>query len=400
MFSASILLFCFGGLWGMYIGRLLMGFFAEYCHVIAHWMLYQIALPQHREAAIATMMITMAGYSLSFSYFSYLDNGGYWMWRIVNSGPVVLLILMVLVDLTLLKDVNGFDYLLSIKSKEEVLKQLSTYYEKGTAKLMLEDSKGRHAQQNNQEILDLGQESEESSSVDQKLTLWQKIKKKRNQILNCSVIAICLKLGLSDPFISNHAFIGSHVLQNKQEVQASKLMMFYSSIAFLITSIMIPIFKLNKKRKALFISSLLTCCLCLMVCGLGYKFEQLWLVRTTFIPVMVSNGFLYNSYFLYLADICSPQVIAIPLICLRIMAGSTQYLFPVYMSFEDSSMRKIAWRFHFLAVVGLVSTVVAHLVMIETDGLAPSEIEAKVNGLDSGRRRTELRDREAMEINQ
>ena len=387
LFGASILLFCYGGFWGMYIGRVLMGFFAEYGHVIAHWMLYQIALPQHREAAIATMMMSMAMYAITFSYFSYLDKGGYWSWRIVNSGPAVLLIIMVFVDITLLRNVNGFDYLLKNNSEEEVIEQLSTYYEKGTAKMLIEENKSRQSQKNHQqELLDLEEQSSADSTKANELTLWERIQKKSNQILNCTIVGICFMLALSDPFLANHAFIGSHLLKNEQHVKASKLMMFYSSIAFFLTSIMLPIFRLNKKRKILLISSLLVCSLCLMVCGLGYKFEQLWLVRTTFVPVAVANGFLYTSYYLYLADICSPGVISIPLVFFRLMAVLTQYLFPVYMSFEDSTMSKISWRFQFLAAVSVVSAVVAHFVMIETDGLTPAEIEKKVSWMGSSRR--------------
>ena len=389
MFAVSILLFCFGGFWGMYLGRILMGFFAEYSHVYAHWMIYQIALPQHREAAVATMMISMSFYMTGFCYFSYLDGGGHWTWRVVNSVPAVMLILMVFVDFTLLRNVNGFEYLLQNMTKKEVIEQLSTYFEEGTAELMLLNNQVRKPRLQNRGIEVLSEESNREEA-----SVWQKIKDKRSQIINCSIIAVCFMFGLSDPFITNSVFIGSHLLVNTKDVKASKLMMFYGSVGFLITSIILPILKLNKKRKLLFILSMLVSPLCYVISALGYKLNQLWLVRSTYIPIAVANGFLYNSYLLYVADLCSMDVISIPLVSLRLILALTQYLLPVFMSFEESDKSQISARFYVLATISGVSTLIAQFVMIETDGLAPDEIEKAVKGHNLGVRSTEIAERD------
>ena len=381
MLAISILLFNFGGIGGMYVARILMGFSGEYSHVSAHWMLYQIAIPQHREAAIATIAISIAVYMMSFSYFSYLDDGGYWTWRLVNSLPALLLILMIVADLTLFRNINGFDYLLKTKSKEDAIKQLSTYYEEETAKMMLRENQERQSQLYTQRI----EHSTEYSNQEGK-SIWFKIKQKRSNIINCIIVAFCLMLAFSDPFMTNFVFIGSHQLGHKDDVKASKMMIFYSSIGSLVTSVILPILKLNQKRKLLLTSNMVFCTLCIVVCGLGYRLKKLWLVRATFIPIAASNGFIYNSFMLYLADLCSMDVISIPLAMHRLILAASQYLFPIYMSFEDSTMSQISWRFFILAAISVLSLVAVQFVMIEPDGLSPFEINKLVKG---GRQRHE-----------
>ena len=375
-FCVSILLFNFAGMWWMTFARVLMGFFSEYCQVTGHWMLYQIALPQHREAAIAMMMVMMSLYMMAFSYLSFLDDGSYWTWRVVNSGPALLLVLMILVDLTLLRNVNGLDYLLQTKTEKEVVNQLSTYYEEETARMMLRENNERQSHRQGQRLEAL----DEERKTFKESSLWERIKAKRNQIIHCSILGLCVVFNFSDSFMSNYVFIGSHILDHQEDVKASKMMIFYSSIGFLVTSIILPILRLNKKRKILLTSNMLVCFLCLVVSGLGYRFGKLWLVRTTFIPVAVSNGFIYNSFLLYLADLCSMDVISIPLALHRLILATTEYSLPVFMSFEETHMAEISFRFFILAAISALCVVVVQFVMFETDGLSPAEITKMFKG--------------------
>ena len=396
IFCVSILLFNFGGMWWMSFARVVMGFFSEYCQVTGHWILYQIALPQHREAAIAMMMVTTSVYMVAYSFFSFLDDGGYWTWRVINSGPALLLVLMILVDLTLLRNVNGLDYLLQTKTQKEVVKQLSTYYEEGTAVMMLRENYERQSHRHHQGLESLNEGGEPFKQI----SLWNKVKAKRSHIVNCTIVAFCFMLCFSDAFITNYVFIGSHILDHKEDVKASKMMVFYSSLGFLVTSILLPILKLNKKRKVLLTSNMFICSLCLVVSGLGYRFGKLWLVRTTFIPMAVANGFIYNSYLLYLADICSMDVISIPLAFHRLIMALTQYLLPVFMNFEESPMSLISLRFFILAAISVLSLVVVQFVMIETDGLSPVEINKLVEGEGKGNFDVELPSRSTQEFSE
>ena len=239
--ASSILLFCYGPFWALFVGRTLMGFFAEFCHVVAHWMIYQIALPQHKELVFACVIVFQSGVALTLTFLSYANNGGFWMWRIVNSVPALLLIALVFIDLDFLKKVNGLDYLLSTKTKEQVLKQLSTYYKKSTSRKILKQFiKGKEAK---------GKAESGGQSL-AKTSLWVKIKVNRAEIVNSTLVAFLGVGSFCDVFFYNGIYIGSHLLSNQEEVKASKQILFLGGIAFFVASVLLMVFKFNKKRKA------------------------------------------------------------------------------------------------------------------------------------------------------
>ena len=301
VFAMGFVLFSFGSLSWMLVGRLLMGGFGEFGHVTGHWMLYQIALPQHKEIAVSFMVIMGAYASVGLTFLSSIDNGGHWTWRFVNASPAVLLTFLILIDLTLLRNVNGFSYLQAEMKKQQVLAQLATYYDRATAEKVLSEYNKRKTEEQLGEIElveQVIQSARGSSSSEKKrnISIFEKFKAKWREVVNSSIMGFLSTMAFSDMMISGGVYFGSHRLENKPLVIESKRMLFYGSIAYLVTSICVPLFNLSKKRKFFMLASQLSCSVCILICAYGYYSKSLWISRMTLIPIAALNGFLYNAF--------------------------------------------------------------------------------------------------------
>ena len=392
VFAAGFVLFSFGSLSWMLVGRLLMGGFGEFCHVTGHWMLYQIALPQHKEIAVSFMVTMGAVASVGLTFLSSIDGGGLWTWRFVNASPAALLVFLVFMDITLLNKVNGFNFLQTKMDREGVVNQLSTFYERKTAERVLDEFNMAKAEEGQVELeLDLG--NEESSKTEEfpapkkkPMPIIEKFSASSWEVINSSIMGFLCILAFSDMMITGGVYFGSHRLENQLEVTQSKQALFYGSIGFLVTSICVPIFNLSKKRKLFMLGSQLSCSLCILLCAYGYYTEKLWISRMTLIPLAALNGFLYNAFWLYCADLCPPELISIPVACMRLTLAAILYIYPYYFDFEKSSKHRIFWRLIISAGISLVSFGLTCFLMIETDGLTKEEVYMKLRGIVNTRR--------------
>ena len=392
IYALSFILFSFGSIRVMIFARFLLGLFGELCHVIAHWMLYQIALPRDKEIAISSILCMQAVAGSTASYFSSFDNGGHWTWRVVNSTPAVLVVVLILVDLTILRKVNGFDYLYRSIKEEEMVDQLATYYQRSTAKVIIEDLK--RAKERKNQLEDSANRvpqprSDGSHPIEGALTrenknprkqILEKMKVSSAELINCSIMGLLMAFTFNDVMLTGAVYFGSHKLGNRQDVKLSKQAMSYGTSAYLITSFLVPVLKLNKKRKLLMLSSQITCSACIFITAAAYFTKKLWIARMTIIPVSILNGFIFNAIYLYTVDICHPGLISIPFMFLRLATAIVMYAYPYFFDYENSTKRQLFWRLLVMGCVSLVSVGVSSWWMIETDGLSKAEIRVRLRG--------------------
>ena len=381
----SILLFCFGPFWAMFVARTLMGFFAEFCHVVAHWMIYQIALKQHKELVFGCVYVIQGGVILIQTFLSYANNGGYWMWRIENAAPALLLIALVFFDLSVLINVNGLDFLQSRKTYEGVIEQLSTYYTKATSIEIL-----NQFNQEKQTKTDSG-----LGGVDfDKISIWEQIWLYKRELFNSSLVTFLGVATFCDVFYFNGIYLGSHLLSNKEEVRVTKKAIFIAGVAYFAASVVLMAFKFIKKRKVLMIVSQLGSVLSLCVAAFGYFTNQLWIARLSIISGQISLGYIRITTFLYIVDVCVPSMISIPLLFMRLSSAVILFVFPLAINFENSSTKQVGWKLLGVAAFALVCVVVTACFMIETDGLSKGEISKKLRGLEQGGALNRLKERD------
>ena len=367
----SILIFCFGPFWALFVGRTLMGIFVEFCHVVAHWMIYQVALPQHKEFAVASILVVGTAVSLALTLLSYVDTGGWWMWRLVNSAPAILLIALVFIDMSVLKNVNGLDFLQSTMHKDVVVKQLSTYYEKATSIEILKLFNKKRETQTKKKIVGEGT----------KQSLWSEMKLHDKELINSTLVAVFGVGCFSDVFFYNGIYIGSHSLNNKEDVKASKEILFVGGVAYFIGSLLLMLFKFNKKRKTLIMVSQLIAILSFCLAAFGYLVDQLWIARMAIVPGCVFFGYIRVTTYLYIVDVCIPSLISIPLLFLRLSLAIILLVFPLVINFENSTKEQVGRRLIGVALFGFLCLVMTSIFMIETDGLSKVEISNRLRGL-------------------
>lgn len=106
------LLFIYPNMWVMALSRYLQGFIGRLLLVTNLWWMKQIALPKHRNISQAFPLIAYSTTGVIFYFLSFLDDGGIYFWRFIIIIPSVVLLINLVIDFIMVKNLNSFTYLL------------------------------------------------------------------------------------------------------------------------------------------------------------------------------------------------------------------------------------------------------------------------------------------------
>ena len=134
VFALINILFIYPNMWTMALSRFLQGLVGRLLQVTNYWWIRQIALPKHRNVSLAYPLIAYAFTGVALYFMSFLDDGGLYIWRLIVAVPSIVLLVNLVIDLIMVRNLNSFTYLLQNQGYASTLDIMKKVYEEETAK--------------------------------------------------------------------------------------------------------------------------------------------------------------------------------------------------------------------------------------------------------------------------
>ena len=377
-------IFCVAGNFGfcatnniiiMTFSKFLIGLSYMSIFIVLFWYQCHNLLPE-QKVQIFNLNTTVGAACLALmSTLSLFDPGNRLYWRICHLLTTVPALLSIVLDFTVLSDINCVSYFTQNRDYESATKCLEEYLEPEIVAQMIEIEKD--------DIVDSLLEGSPRTGMMAQSTLsklkenfqllWQDLKTYRDQVLYMILIYILSMGGFFDILFNLSTYLGAKEMGNANAVKRTKS---WSSIGFVFKMITGSIFsfsQFNKKRK-LTLEMTHTAGLILML-GItaSYFMKNLLLANICILFFYTISAPWYATFYLYPNEILKPSLTSISYMTLLLLDALLLLLIPNFIQFELSSFKQVGFKLLLLVFVGAGLNICLRWVLVETSDMKKTD---------------------------